>query len=49
MQGQRAYISAEFFAALGAQNYEPKCQCFANSPSTSMLHKTGMLLQANFI
>lgn len=49
MQGQRAYISAEFLAALSAQKYELKCQSFVNSPSTNMPCKTGVLLQAKFI
>lgn len=49
MQGQRAYISAKFLAALSAQKYELKCQNFVNSPSTNMPCKTGVLLQAMFI
>ena len=49
MQGQRAYISAEFLAALSAQKYELKCQSFVNSPSSNMPYETGVLLQAKFI
>lgn len=44
MQRQRVDINAEFLAALSAQKYVPKCQSFANSPSTYMTSKTGMLL-----
>lgn len=49
MQGQRAYISAEFLAALSAQKYKLKCHSFVNSPSTNMPYKTGVLLRAKFI